>query len=97
MSIPAVTMRLEMMKQDMRKGRKTGCPVSKLSASEYVHGAVGSYQDAAWNRQSSLPSISLESWILSGPAYKRPRVSSRLQDPKRRRIGFCALQPSAFL
>lgn len=27
-SIPAVTMRLEMTKQDMRKGRKTGWPVS---------------------------------------------------------------------
>ena len=40
MSIPAVTMRLEMMKQDMRKGRKTGCPVSKPSAGEYVYSAV---------------------------------------------------------
>lgn len=27
-SMPAVTTRLEMMKQDMRKGRKTGWPVS---------------------------------------------------------------------
>ena len=27
-SIPAVTTRLDMTKQDMRKGRKTGCPVS---------------------------------------------------------------------
>lgn len=26
--MPAVTMRLEMTKQDMRKGRKTGSPVS---------------------------------------------------------------------
>lgn len=37
-SIPAVTMRLEMTKQDIRNGRKTGWPVSKLSIVEGVAG-----------------------------------------------------------
>ena len=46
MSIPAVTMRLEMTKQDMRKGRNTGCPVSKMSAVEDAYEAVTSYQGA---------------------------------------------------
>lgn len=46
-SIPAVTIRLEMTKQDMRKGRKTGCPVSKLSAVEDGCATVASYQGAA--------------------------------------------------
>ena len=35
--MPAVTMRLEMTKQDMRKGRKTGWPVSELSMDEEGH------------------------------------------------------------
>ena len=34
---------------------------------------------------------------MPGPAYKRLRGFSRFQDPRRRRIGFCALQPSAFV
>lgn len=34
MSMPAVTMRLEMTKQDIRKGRNTGWPVSRLSIAE---------------------------------------------------------------
>ena len=46
MSIPAVTMRFEMTKQDMRKGRNTGCPVSKLSAVDDGCEAVVSYQGA---------------------------------------------------
>lgn len=45
-SIPAVTMRLEMTKQDMRKGRKTGCPVSNPSAVEDGYEAVASYPGA---------------------------------------------------
>ena len=44
MSMPAVTMRLERTKQDMRKGRKTGWPVSKLSIVEDDHKAVATYQ-----------------------------------------------------
>lgn len=39
-SIPAVTMRLEMTKQDMRKGRKTGCPVSGCSVASTIFFAL---------------------------------------------------------
>ena len=35
--MPAVTIRLEMTKQDMRKGRKTGWPVSEQSTDEEGH------------------------------------------------------------
>ena len=34
--MPAVTTRLEIMKQDMRKGRKTGCPVSGWSVESTI-------------------------------------------------------------
>ncbi len=39
-SMPAVTMRFEMTKQDMRKGRKTGWPVS-VSYSKGVYHQLG--------------------------------------------------------
>lgn len=44
--MPAVTMRLEMTKQDMRNGRKTGWPVSEMSIGEEPMEAVASYQGA---------------------------------------------------
>lgn len=47
MSMPAVTMRLEMTKQDMRNGRNTGWPVSKQSVREDAHKVEIFYQDAA--------------------------------------------------
>lgn len=53
MSMPAVTMRLEMTKQDIRKGRKTGWPVSELSIVEDGHKAV-----------AFLPGCSVESTIF---------------------------------
>ena len=46
MSMPAVTIRLEMTKQDMRNGRKTGWPVSELLVVEDSRGHVASYQGA---------------------------------------------------
>lgn len=35
-SMPAVTTRLERTKHDMRKGRKTGCPVSGCSVESII-------------------------------------------------------------
>ena len=37
-SIPAVTIRLEMTKQDMRKGRMTGLPVSRKCYDGWIWG-----------------------------------------------------------
>ena len=46
-SMPAVTMRLEMTKQDMRKGRKTGWPVSvQLAGISPRSGADGRLAEA---------------------------------------------------
>ena len=47
MSMPAVTMRLEMTKQDMRNGRNTGWPVSKQSVREDGGKRERFYQGAA--------------------------------------------------
>ena len=44
--MPAVTIRLEMTKQDMRNGKKTGWPVSELSVVEEGGEAVSSYRGA---------------------------------------------------
>ena len=88
-SIPAVTMRLEMTKQDMRKGRKTDCPVSKLSAGEDGCDGVASYLGAAWSPLSSLPSIFLGSLTSPDPACMMRRASSHVQGLKRRQKVFC--------
>jgi len=90
--MPAVTMRLEMTKQDMRKGRKTGCPVSimvRLEFSAMSSRIRETYLDAASSPRPSLPAISPASWILLAPAYRTRRASWHSQALMRRRRGFC--------
>lgn len=48
--MPAVTTRFDMTKQDMRKGKKTGWPVSVLVNRIQCGGFVLPYQDAVSSR-----------------------------------------------
>jgi hypothetical protein len=61
-SMPAVTMRLQMTKQDMRKGRKTGWPVSaNLSAVSQV-----------WKETKAL--IGADLGVMSNPRPFSPAI-----------------------
>ncbi len=92
MSMPAVTMRFEMTKQDMRKGRKTGCPVSipiRLDPSTKVPPYRESYQDAGSSPRSSLPAISQASCLGLAPVCTKRQASLHSQGLMQRRRGFC--------
>lgn len=83
-----------MTKQDMRKGRNTGWPVSKQSGCEYGREAIDIYQGAAWSPLFSSPSIFLGSLTSPGPACMMIRASSHVRGLKKRRKGSCGLQRS---
>jgi hypothetical protein len=78
-SMPAVTTRLEMTKQDMRKGRKTGWPVSVCvrSISFGAEGggpSAGAHQDVMSSPQSSSLSIFQGSSSCSLPSCRTKRA-----------------------
>lgn len=62
--MPAVTIRFDMTKHDIRNGRNTGSPVSMVDMSpvQWLYMYNETYLGAASNPPPSLPAISPASW-----------------------------------